>query len=91
MKLLLHHRVLPPLNRTAILLTTNVPVLPSDLSTILEESEFGTHPSREQFTQHRKQFKDQASISSASDIIHEITESTSGPGLVKRKLLVPNG
>ena len=32
------------------------------------------HLSREQFTQHRKQFKDQASISSASDIIHEITK-----------------
>ena len=30
------------------------------------------HLSREQFTQHQKHFKDQASISSASDIIHEI-------------------
>ena len=55
-------------------MTTNVAVRPSELSTIQEQSEFGTHLSREQFTQHQKQFKDQVSISSASDIIHEITK-----------------
>ena len=57
-----------------IQLKTNVLMRPSELSTIQEQSEFGMHLSREQFTQHQKQFKDQASISSASNIIHEITK-----------------
>ena len=41
---------------------------PSDLSTILEQSEAGSRLTRDQFLQNRKQFKEALSISSAGEI-----------------------
>ena len=46
---------------------------PSDLSTILEQSEAGSRLTRDQFLQNRKQFKEVLSILSASEITKEIT------------------
>ena len=53
---------------------TGIPTCPPELSTIQEQSEVGTQLSRAQFLQNRKQFRDQVSISSASEIIYEITK-----------------
>ena len=48
---------------------TGIPTCPLELSTIQEQSKVGTQLSRAQFLQNRKQFRDQVSISSASEII----------------------
>ena len=47
---------------------------PPDLSTIAEQSKAGFRLTRDQFLQNRKQFKEALSISSAGEIIKEITK-----------------
>ena len=47
---------------------------PSDLSTILEQSEAGSRLTRDQFLHNRKQFKEALSILSVSEVTKEITK-----------------